>query len=558
MVEGIVERKKLWLTVAWVVIAIWVAPYFLLGEEAHMRVHDNLDSNIAWYKVLKESGKLFAPADASIPQIMNGELTRNAFYSEFYAIIALFMVFPPMIAYGLSQFITRSLAFLGMYLLLEKYILKDKLPFIQIGVALLFALTPYWPSGMLSILGMPLALWAFLNIRNGEKSWKNYFIISVLPFLSSFVLGFFYFLSAMGVFWLIDCIRNKKWNWHFFLAIAYMTSIYLLIDYRLVTTMLLPNELTNRDVFVPSKNSFFRSIQLIFKNYIIAHNQDRSVHEYVILPVSLTLLFYLLITKQWKKEKLFLFLHIAHFLLSTWYAFWWYEGWQPIKDKITILRTYNFSRYHYFSPIIVYALFAISLYILWNKGKWGKRLAVLFVALQFFILVPYNEQIYYRKSPNFREFFAEEQFTEIKEYINKPVEEYRVVSIGIHPAIAQYNGLYTLDSYNNIYPLSYKLEFRKIIEPELVKNNTLASYFDEWGGRCYIFVDELGKNYEYSKYKNKKIQRLELNIEQLKRMGGEYIISSVEILNADELQLQLEKKFEHPDSFWDIYLYKMT
>ena len=41
-------------------------------------------------------------------------------------------------------------------------------------------------------------------------------------------------------------------------------------------------------------------------------------------------------------------------------------------------------------------------------------------------------------------------------------------------------------------------------------------------------------------------------------MGGEYIISSVEILNADELQLQLEKKFEHPDSFWDIYLYKVT
>lgn len=210
MVEGIVERKKLWLTVAWVVIAIWVAPYFLLGEEAHMRVHDNLDSNIAWYKVLKESGKLFAPADASIPQIMNGELTRNAFYSEFYAIIALFMVFPPMIAYGLSQFITRSLAFLGMYLLLEKYILKDKLPFIQIGVALLFALTPYWPSGMLSILGMPLALWAFLNIRNGEKSWKNYFIISVLPFLSSFVLGFFIFFQRWESFGLLIVFETKN------------------------------------------------------------------------------------------------------------------------------------------------------------------------------------------------------------------------------------------------------------------------------------------------------------------------------------------------------------
>ena len=83
------------------------------------------------------------------------------------------------------------------------------------GTALAFAFTPFWPSGMLSTLGMPLALWAFLNIRNGEKSWKNYLVLTLLPFYSSIVLGFFFFLSAMGLFWISDVLRGKGWNLRF-------------------------------------------------------------------------------------------------------------------------------------------------------------------------------------------------------------------------------------------------------------------------------------------------------------------------------------------------------
>ena len=55
----------------------------------------------------------------------------------------------------------------------------------------------------------------------------------------------------------------------------------------------------------------------------------------------------------------------------------------------------------------------------------------------------FNDEINYYKKPSVKEFFAEEQFKEIKEYINGQPEEYRVASIGIHPAIAQYNGFFT-------------------------------------------------------------------------------------------------------------------
>ena len=102
---------------------------------------------------------------------------------------------------ALSQTITRVFAFLGMYLLLRDHFLKgEEWRFIRVGVALAFALTPFWPSGMLSTLGMPLALWAFLHIRNGRRSWREYAVFTLLPFYSSLVLGIFLFSFCYGVF----------------------------------------------------------------------------------------------------------------------------------------------------------------------------------------------------------------------------------------------------------------------------------------------------------------------------------------------------------------------
>ena len=74
-----VEQKHIYL--AFFLLILYVSPLFILGENAHIRIHDNLDSNIAWYKVLKNSGQLFGDIYAVIPQIING-LPRNAFGTE--------------------------------------------------------------------------------------------------------------------------------------------------------------------------------------------------------------------------------------------------------------------------------------------------------------------------------------------------------------------------------------------------------------------------------------------------------------------------------------------
>jgi len=129
----------------------------------------------------------------------------------------------------------------------------------------------------------------------------------------------------------------------------------------------------------------------------------------------------------------------------------------------------------------------------------------------------------------------------------------------MHPAVAIYNGFYTLDGYFTSYPLEYKHQFRKLIIPELEKSTTFKNYFDSWGSRCYLFVSELEKDgFTITKDKTKKIKNFPINMEVFIEMGGQYIFSAVELFNAEEKGLILENIFTNSTSSWRIYLYKTT
>ena len=552
------HKEKAFIVIALIIIALFVSPLFILGENAHIRVHDNLDSNLAWYKVLKESGEIFGSLEAVIPQVMNGNLLRNAFGTEWSGIVWLHALFPTMLAYAISQTITRVFAFIGMYLLLRDHFLRsDEWTMISVGTALTFALTPFWPSGMLSTLGMPLALWAFLHIRNGRISWREYAVFTLLPLYSSIVLGMFFFLFAMGVLWLIDVIKRKKHVIGFLIALIYMSLVYMIVEYRLVYSFIFDDDPNSRDEYFHTTLSLARVIRLTFKNYVFGHTHVMTVHALIILPVLFIALLIIWKKGWWRQEKLFIYLFILNFLLSLWYAFWFFKGWEPLTEKFHFMNTFNFARFHFLRPLVIYASFALALKVMWQFHHWWKPIVTLCLIAQLVVLVPFNEEIAYHQKPSVKEFYDVELFSEIKEYIGLPQEEYRVASIGLHPAIAQYNGFYTLDSYNNFYPLTYKYQFRKIIEKELAKNKKIRTYFDEWGGRCYLFTDELGKHYMFKKSSKKKLKTIQLQTDVFKEMGGRYIFSAVPIINEDENKLRLEKEFTTKKSVWKIYLYRV-
>ncbi|MFJ7938516.1 DUF6044 family protein [Peribacillus sp. NPDC096622] len=549
------ERKQI--LFALLIIVLYLSPLIILGENAHIRVHDNLDSNLAWYKVLSESGELFGGIDAKIPQIMNG-LPRNAFGSEFSIIVWLHAIFPTMVAYAISQALTRFIAFFGMYILLKKHLVTGRQSgWIRVGTSLAFALTPFWPSGMLSTLGMPLALWAFLNIRGKDHSWKNYLVLTLLPLYSSIVLGFFFFLVAMGFLWLTDVIRRKGWNITFLLSIVYMTVIFGLVEYRLVASFIFDSEPNSRDEYFHARLPLDWVIKLTFKNFVLGHTHVMTVHALIILPITVFALYIILTKKLWRQEKVYVFLFGLNFMLSAWYAFWFYKGWLPLTERFHTLDTFNFARFHFLRPMVIYLGFALAIKIIWEHSDYAKKTLSIFIAVQIMILMGFNEEITHNKKPSFKEFYSESLFQEIKDHIDLPQEEYRVASIGLHPAIAQFNGFYTLDSYNNFYPLSYKHQFRQIIENELAKNKNIRIYFDEWGGRCYLFTDELGKHYMFKKRSKKELENLDLNMDAFKGLGGKYIFSAIPINNAKENGLVLDRIFTKKGSAWKIHLYRV-
>lgn len=147
----------------------------------------------------------------------------------------------------------------------------------------------------------------------------------------------------------------------------------------------------------------------------------------------------------------------------------------------------------------------------------------------------------------------------LDDYTGKNVDEYRVVSLGIDPAAALYHGFYCLDGYSNHYPLEYKKKFRKIILPELERNEYLRQYYDNWGNRCYLFSSECPGYYTIEKH-GFSYMDYRINTKALYKMGGRYLLSAALIQNAEGQGLSLlrEKPFETEDSYYCIYIYEVV
>lgn len=555
----IFSTRNLFILACLTIIA-YLMPYYILGEDTHIRVHDNLDSNIVWYKLLSESNMIFSAPDSTLPQIING-LPRSALQSAFDGVVWLYVLFEPFTAYTISQTIMRFVAFLGMFLLLKNHIIKeDKQRIITVGVALGFALLPFWPSGALSIAGLPLALHIFLTIRQvGKETPKRYFIyLFLMTFFSSFILTFLFFLGLMGIIWLIDWIKQKNFNLIFFSSIAGMTMIYLIKNYMLIYSMFVDSKfVSHRDEMDLGYNNFGDTWDLFVKNFTESHTHVLDLHHELIFPIIIIALVIALIKKMDIKPMVGLL--ILNILFSAIYASWYWEGTRILKDNFMIFNTFNFSRIHFLKPLIWYILFALALFIIWKTFKISRFILIVLLIGQLYTLFINTEEIKYAEfnTPTFKEFYATELFSDIEHYIGKNQEDYRVVSTAMHPTIAQYNGFFTLDTYNNTIPLDYKHDFRKIIAPELNKNKQLETYFDTWGSRLYMYIDELGKDYVFTKNSEKKIKNLNIDTNALKDLGGEYVISGLPIENHKQTGLNFEKSFEHPDTNWKVYLYQV-
>ena len=280
------------------------------------------------------------------------------------------------------------------------------------------------------------------------------------------------------------------------------------------------------------------------------------------LPINLLKLFILGSIIYFKNEQIkfflffLLFIYIAKTILSSSVS-------QVIFENFLIfMKGYNFSRISNFTPFIYSTLLVLILNLTSNLKY--KRLLIIFtifssISLQiFFPVLEYSKEF-------FKQNLEENSLSEIKKsYKNKDIintiktifkknnynfkslkvkatnsfDAYykfdiykkiknitgnsKVASLGVNPMIAAMNDIYVIDGYHQIYPLSYKIKFRKIIENELNQDQKLKKYYDEWGNRVYLFFND--KN------------NLLINFKEAKKVGAEFIISSF-LINNKNLKL---------------------
>ena len=213
------------------IIFLYLSPFFLLGENSFVLIHDNLDGAHAAIKVLSQSDKIFSPSSDIFEQYMG--VPRFSLGNELDFSLLLYYLFDPFTAYTISQVLIRLVAFIGMYLLLNKYVFKLNEKHYSSAISLLYALLPFYVPANLSIAGLPLITYVFLNLRYGKDHINDWLILFFFPFYSSFYLSIFFFVIFVSFVWLFD-VYNKKVTKKFTIALFSFVVLYFIINYRLI------------------------------------------------------------------------------------------------------------------------------------------------------------------------------------------------------------------------------------------------------------------------------------------------------------------------------------
>ena len=597
------HKKNCYLAAGLVLSCLFMIPYFLLGGGSIVTYHDQLDGELFSYLL---TAKYLLTDIRVYPEIMNGLPAAGA-VTPAPLFVLLYAAFKPFTAFMISQWIIYLTAFLGMYLLLMRLTGRE---FISFSIAVIFMLMPFYPVYGLCIPGQPLLFFAVLALFDKERrsavsssfprkagyyfsadSIFYYLIIFFYGISSSLVLAGFACLLLLGGSALIHTITalllKKRGSLSLWFSLIVLLASYISVNSGLIRQVLFPGNtyISHKTEMVLSPQNFSDYFKEAFTTGI-SYAQSFHLVLFILMLFCLLLFFMNAVVK---KESLFsgsdklpllkaLRVLLFIFLTCLFYAFYHGHFITEIRNiSGGILKTFNLDRVCWLLPTAwcILAGYLLSFIAGLREHKTAARSCSLCLkygiisatlgiwGITVLLHSPLRPNLskllkggdYY--ALDWDRFFAEDIFSQIDSAIGKPKDSYHVISIGIYPAAAAYNGFYCLDGYSNNYPLEYKHTFRRIMEDELEKSDYIRDFFDNWGNRCYITTAEQANYYTFEKKWNSVIYDLDLNTDVLKELDCRYVFSAAYLMNAEEKGLTLlrEAPFETEGSWYHIYVY---
>jgi len=560
-------------------LLLFMLPVLLLGRHGYVLLHDNLDTEIPLVYLLTKLHLAFAyGSGVVVPQLMNG-LPRNALRPGLSATVLVFSLFQnqPLAAYLAHQVLVRALGLLAMYWLLRRYgLARPEQRGLAAAVALAWATLPVYSIYGLTVLGQPALLRAALDLRAGHRRWLAWGVCAAFPLWSIFVYVGPFIAVVWGGLLLLDVARRGRAAWagtaRGAAGLALLLAMYVVVEWPLFYSLLVARQ------FVSHRESFDfvrllphglgvglkESLRYFWLGQYHASPFFRGV---VLLAVGVVLVRLAPARRQLLRRR-------VGVALAALAGFSLFCGFAPqlamlYQKQLPLLHAFNFNRFHFLMSLTWFGLLALALREL-PATPAARRLGYGLVALQFLVALPLNTEyvanlrilagVPRADAPSYAAFVAPGLFSQVKNFIFRQTGQspaaYRVVSLGLPPAVAQLNDFYTLDSNQNNYPLPYKYAFRPLIAGELAKSPSLATYYDAWGNRCYVLAAELGRHYLLGKQPVRTVQHLAFDAAAFRRLGGRYVLSAVRLAHPEESGLRLLGVFDDSEAYWRLHLYE--
>jgi hypothetical protein len=565
-----VERRQLAFTAA-LVVGLHLLPRLVLRHHSYLTVHDNLDSDLLYRVIASRDGRMFS-SHAIVTELLGG-LPRWDYPSPFKLGTLLCWLLPTFWAYVTLEAIVRAVAVVGMGLLLRDYVPAAREH--RLAIAATFGILPYFTIYDLSVAGEPFVAWALLNLWHERRIRGSLAVCAAYPFASVLWTGapFFLLLAAM---WLATAaLRARRLPRYALGGLLVVALGYAAADHAYLAGMARNEFVSHRAAWHPKDFEAARFLRETSSMFFQGGYHAATLHAPIL--VAILVIAPLLIMRGYRREATVLYAVIvaaAFCALSL-------QGGMVLGKLYALkpsLRQVNI-RFWWTLPLIWYTGLAL---IARDWSKTGLRRGALnaLLAIQFAtaFVVPYGapksaepelrtnyvlliERLLGRppSAISYGEFMSERTFAQIRKHIG--ADTGRFLSIGLHPAIAAYNGFDCADGEHDNYPLAYKRRFRKLIDKELRRNGHYRERYETWGSRAYVFVhDFVSRDLdERPPPPPRRLSDLSLNEKALHDLGVKWIVSALRLVGAARPAfLRAEGNYGTRKAGYVLFLYRVV